>query len=281
MAEGIVVVTVAHGRHEHLLRQRRLLREVAPGTPHVVVAMDDAQIVALLRDDPHVGVVEVPGHPDGLPLAAARNAGVSTALDSGADLVVLLDVDCLPGPGLLEGYERAAAQVPDDLLCGPVTYLPEGVLPERADELAGLSRPHPARPAPPPGELVRDGDHDLFWSLSFAVTPSTWRTLGGFCEEYVGYGGEDTDLAWTARDRGVGLTWVGGAQAYHQWHPVSSPPVEHVVDIVRNARVAHRRWGRWPMRGWLAELEARGLVRWEADGPVVAGESVPGPTIGS
>ena len=48
MAEGAVVVTVAHGRHDHLLRQRRLLRQVAPSTPHVVVAMDDAQIVALL-----------------------------------------------------------------------------------------------------------------------------------------------------------------------------------------------------------------------------------------
>ncbi len=212
-------------------------------------------------------------------LAAARNAGVSTALDAGADLVVLLDVDCLPGPGLLEGYERAAAQVPDDLLCGPVTYLPEGSCPSgptSSPSTPGRTRPvrHPA------GELVRDGDHDLFWSLSFAVTPSTWRALGGFCEEYVGYGGEDTDLAWTARDRGVGLTWVGGAQAYHQWHP--SPRRRSSTSSTSCATPVWRTGG-GPladagMVGRARGARARALGGRRTGG---CGESVPGPTIGS
>ena len=282
MAEptGATFVTVVHGRHDHLLRQRRLLRQVAPASRHVVVAMGDPAISALLEDDPAVDLVELRDHPFGLPLAAARNAGVARALDRGADLVVLLDVDCLPGRDLLPRYERAARLAPDDLLCGPVTYLAEGVLPDSAEELPALTDPHTARPSPPTGELERGGDHDLFWSLSFAVTPSTWEALGGFCEDYVGYGGEDTDLAWTARDRGIGLTWVGGAHAYHQWHPVSRPPVEHIEAIVRNAHVAHRRWGRWPMRGWLDSFVDRGLVRWTPDGPTLADPAPVPPTIG-
>ena len=86
-------------------------------------------------------------------------------------------------------------------------------------------------------------------------------------------GGEDTDLGRTAIARGVGLGWVGGARAYHQHHPVSSPPVEHLDDILRNGRLFHERWGEWPMTGWLEEFERRGLVRredghWVREAPV-------------
>ncbi|GAA3608464.1 glycosyltransferase [Marihabitans asiaticum] len=262
---AVTVVTIAHGRHDHLVRQREVLREVAAGVPHVVVAMEDPEIGRLLEGDPDVVLREVPADALGLPLAAARNLGVATAIDEGAELVVLLDVDCLPGPDLLRRYAEAARAAPGDMLCGPVTYLAAGVRPTRAAELTALTSPHPARPAPPDDQVVRTADHDLFWSLSFAVTPATWARVGGFCEEYVGYGGEDTDLAWSARDRGVGLCWVGGAHAYHQWHPVSAPPVEHLQDIVRNARIAHRRWGRWPMSGWLTAFAERGLIRWEGN----------------
>ena len=200
-------------------------------------------------------------------LAAARNLGVRTAqgLPGGADLFILLDVDCLPGTELVRRYAAAAAAVPGDLLCGPVTYLPEGVLPETPEELVAATAPHTARPDPPAGTLEHGGEHDLFWSLSFALTLRTWDTIGGFHEEYVGYGGEDTDFSWTARERGVGLTWVGGAHAYHQWHPVSAPPVEHLDDILRNGAIAAARWGRWPMRGWLDRFEEDGLITWEVD----------------
>jgi len=265
MAE--VVITLVHGRHEHLLRQWRMLRTVAPEVPYVVIAMGDNAIAGLLRLDPHAHVVEIPVTPDGLPLAAARNLGVRTARQLGGEpeLLVILDVDCLPGPGLITRYAEAGRRAPEDLLCGPVTYLPQGLLPETPEALAAATAPHPARPAPEAGDLERDGVHDLFWSLSFALTPATWDRIGGFCEEFTGYGGEDTDFAWRAKAAGVGLAWVGGAHAYHQWHPVSTPPIEHLDDIVRNAQIVHRRWGRWPMRGWLDAFEASGLITWRMD----------------
>ena len=40
-------------------------------------------------------------------------------------------------------------------------------------------------------------DLRLFWSLSFALDAGDWDALGGFCEDYVGYGGEDTDFGQT------------------------------------------------------------------------------------
>ncbi|MFW5470443.1 glycosyltransferase family 2 protein [Knoellia sp. CPCC 206435] len=265
MPDTVAVVTIVRGRHGHLREQVRVLRHVAPRVPHVVVAMGDPEVADVV--DRVAGahdwttVVHVDDDRRGLPLARARNTGVRTALAAGAGLVVLLDVDCVPGPGLVDAYRRASDLAPDALLAGPVTYLGEGVpVPAHPRDLDALRFPHPARPDPPPGEVVRGGDHDLFWSLSCAVTASTWDTLGGFHEGYVGYGAEDTDLGRVARSRGVDLVWVGGADAFHQWHPVTQPPVDHLEDIVRNAATFHARWGEWPMPGWLDEFERRGLV---------------------
>ena len=117
-----------------------------------------------------------------------------------------------------------------------------------------------------PGRVVTTTAYGLFWSLSFAVHADTWHRIGGFCELYRGYGGEDTDFAQCAAALGVPMCWVGGAHAFHQYHPVADPPVEYLGDIVRHCEIFHRRWGWWPMEGWLASFEADGLVHRDADG---------------
>ena len=254
------VITIVAGRHDHLLRQRAALDGSAH---HVVVAMGEREAEhcrRLVGDTSDVIAVET--QPQGLPLARARNAGARRALDAGAELLVFLDVDCIPGAALLERYAAAAASSTPALLCGPVAYLPPappGGYP--AAGLHALATPHPARPVPPEDEVQRGGDHALFWTLSFAVTATTWRRVGGFCEDYVGYGGEDTDFGQLAKRAGVDLWWVGGAWAYHQHHATETPPVRHLADILRNAALFHRRWGWWPMSGWLAAFAERGLAR--------------------
>ncbi len=281
----IAVVTVAHGRHEHLRRQHAALARssVAPDD-YVVVAMDDPELESWQPPhDPRPRVVSQAGTGDGLPLAAARNRGARAAFVTGADLVVFLDVDCMPAPGLLEAY-RDAAGTPEGhgaILCGPVTYLdPPGPGGYDVAALDGLVDPHPARPAPLDGEVVRDpAGHHLFWSLSFAIDAATWDRVGGFDESYVGYGAEDTDLGQRAAAAGVPLAWVGGAHALHQHHPTSDPPVQHVDDVVRNGRLFAARWGWWPMRGWLDAFVSRGLVDRLPDGSyAVADGDVTPPT---
>ncbi len=261
------VITPVSGRHGHLRAQHAALRRQEPAAArHVVVAMGGGEARrcrAACGEAAEVVAVERPAA--GLPLARARNAGAEHALAGGAELLVFLDVDCLPGAGLLERYRAAAGRAGPALLCGPVAYLPpepRGGYP--ATGLGSLAAPHPGRPAPPDGVLQRGGDHALFWSLSFAVTRATWRRIGGFSEAYVGYGGEDTDFGQLARRAGVDLCWVGGALAFHQHHPVSSPPVQHLDDILRNARIFRERWGWWPMSGWLSAFAARGLAHYDA-----------------
>lgn len=265
----ITVVTVVSGRHRHLVGQLRGLARSTLPFSHVVVAMGDDAITGIAEQEgSRATVVDISSPGPRLPLAHARNVGARRALADAADLLVFLDVDCIPGADLLARYAAAAHQHRRSLLCGPVTYLPPRVPDWTANDLLDATDPHPARPAPAAGAVVASTDYDLFWSLSFAVTAGTWRTIGGFHEGYSGYGGEDTDFAATARRAGIGLRWVGGADAYHQHHPVSSPPVEHLEDIVDNARIFHRRWKRWPMEGWLAEFARRGMIERTADGTI-------------
>ena len=172
---------------------------------HVVVGMGDGEaerLRALLGDG--ADVIGVPGTPSGLPLAQARNAGARHALAAGAELLVFLDVDCIPGPGPARALRGGRADGPA-LLCGPVAYLPPappGGYPATGLRRAG--RAHPARPVPPEDGVLTGGDHTLFWTLSFAITRATWHRVGAFCEDYVGYGGEDTDYGQLARRAGVG-----------------------------------------------------------------------------
>jgi GT2 family glycosyltransferase len=105
--------------------------------------------------------------------------------------------------------------------------------------------------------------YEVFWSLSFALDAATWLAIGGFDEAYTGYGGEDTDFGQRACARGVPSRALGGAVVYHQWHPAPDPPLQHLRDIVRNARLFHQRWGWWPMRGWLAAFAELGLIRYD------------------
>jgi GT2 family glycosyltransferase len=269
------VVTAVHGRTTHLRNQLAGLARSTVGVDrHVVVAIDDDEVARTVSSgDSSAQVIPFPSTGHRLPIAAARNLGARAALDDGADLLIFLDVDCIPAPRMVGGY-LAAAEHPQHrgaLLCGPVTYLPApGPGGYDLDRLQSRTDPHPARPAPAAGEVIVGTEYELFWSLSFAVTTPVWRRIGGFCTEYDGYGGEDTDYAQKAAARGITIRWVGDAHAFHQYHPISDPPIEHLHDIVINAGLFHRRWGWWPMRGWLDAFEARGLIRYGREGrPIV------------
>lgn len=270
-SETVAVITIVSGRHRHLRRQLQAFAHstVRPDV-HIVVAMDDPRIDAVVADSVPAGhpirVLHVTGEePGALPLAQARNAGARAAADDGATFLVFLDVDCIPGPVMVQRYLRSCSATADMrlLYCGPVTYLTHDQKVFDPRELHRFVDPHPARPAPGPCQTRLSSELALFWSLSFAVRTADWLDLGGFHTGFRGYGGEDTDFAMCAADSGFRIAWVGGADAYHQHHPVSDPPVEHLEDILRNARVFHRRWDSWPMEGWLNAFAKQGLIRYD------------------
>lgn len=252
---AVSVLTLVKDREAHL---RNLLAGLAAGQrwPDRCVVVDMGEQPLELPTLPFpVTLHRLPQA--GLPLAAARNAAARLA---GTPALIFLDVDCIPAPDLVAGLAEDVARVAA-LVCCEVRYLPARAATFGLDvqRLQACGKPHPLRQFPAAG-MRAEANAGLFWSLAFATRRSVFEQLGGFDETYVGYGAEDTDLAFRARNAGVPLLFTASTRAFHQHHPVYDPPLQHFADIVANANRFRRRHGVWPMDGWLRAFAAMGLI---------------------
>jgi len=190
-----------------------------------------------------------------MPLAAARNLAAKMA---SGERLVFLDVDCIPSSTLIKSYMSLPSA--GFLLNGGIRYLGRDSISELTDfeDLYLLSSPDTIR-----GELD-DLPHKLFWSLNFSCSADDYHRIGGFDEAYKGYGAEDTDFAFKAREKGIEMALVNDC-AYHQYHESFSPPLNHFLDILSNAKLFYDKWGCWPMEGWLSKFAQMGLIEFKAD----------------
>ena len=257
---SLSVLTLVRNRTEHLVNLLEgVARSAMPPDEIIVVDMSDTP-VRLEGQHPLVRFERL--ETDGLPLAQARNHAAACAK---GERLVFLDVDCIPMRDCLGGLSDAIG-ADDQLVCAEVRYLGPGDASGAWDEAALLAKGavHPVRPFPAQG-LAQIDNPGLFWSLAFAIRRSTFQRIGGFDERFRGYGAEDTDFGFAARDAGLPLYFLGGALACHQYHPSFDPPLQHLEDIVANARRFREKRGFWPMAGWLDQFAALGLVAWHDD----------------
>ncbi|MEO6652482.1 MAG: galactosyltransferase-related protein [Ilumatobacteraceae bacterium] len=260
---GVAVVTIARDRRDHLRQQAlSIANQQRRPDRYVIVDLGGPDPRSVIPDGLDVDVVTIPSDTTDLPLALARNVGYAHA---DADVTVFLDVDCIADPELTGQYADLVSDHAG-VHAGPVGYLPHHA-PRSIDPtvLARVATYQTGRPTPQM-RLHRTDRIELFWSLSFAVDRSSWVRIGGFDERYEGYGGEDTDFARRADRADVPIWFSPRPQAFHQFHPVSSPPVEHLHAICRNATTFYDTWGSWPMIGWLSAFAASGSIDWEPSG---------------
>ena len=257
---------VTHGRRHHRPRAARApargssARSRAAATPpdvHVVVAMGDPALERLAARRPLAPVVALARRPAGCrwprPATPGRRGDRARSRPAGVPRRRL--------PRRTRRWSRRTPRPSGDagrrVWSGPVG-LPAAARRRRLGPRHGCARspprtrpvPHrrPARwsPAPTPSCSGR---------CRSPSTAATGQRVGGFCEEYVGYGGEDTDFA-PRRSPPAGLCWVGGARPTTSttrrdpprcttWRPScatrrSSPPL-----------------GRWPMQRLARGVRAR------------------------
>ncbi len=262
------VLTLTHNRTHHL---RNLLKGLVRSS-----LMPDECIVVHMNEtaEPLSDLAERLPFPcyhhsyrsevSNLPLAQARNFAAQQA---SGDVLLFLDVDCVPCEVMIEAYEQAAEAAPNAILMGSVRYLQQ-TLGDRWTEpsLLSQSKPHPQRNISRVASLIAEPDYSLFWSLSFCLHQNTFEQLGRFSECYPSYGAEDTDFAWKARSRAIPLLWVPDALSFHQYHQSETPPWNNFHSIVYNAKVFRRRWGHWPMENWLSVFAEEGYLDWEVSG---------------
>ena len=260
----VAVLTVLPPQHAPPAAQQQALATSTRPPDLVVVATQAPAVDGVPAGAPLPTQVLDAGAPR--PLGAARNAAVACALTEGADLLVMLDPDCLVCPEALARLETAAGRVPKSrpaVLVAPVHRLPPLPAGRTSYDEAELAAapPHPDLPLPPPdGQLRRESDLRMLRSTSWAIRATDWQRVGGFDEGYRGHGSEELDFAQRLAGAGGRLWWVGGATAYHRDPVPSDPPLARLDDVLSNANRFKACWGWFPMEPWLAAFAERGLA---------------------
>lgn len=253
---SISVLTIVKNRQNHLAQLVEGLRR-STQAPLELVIVDMASDTPVRAIEAPFAIHVIRHEGRALPLAAARNAAAQAAA---GDQLLFLDVDCIPMRGLVsEMAGHLGAH--DALICGQAFYLgPQDARGEWDEaKLLAIAKSHPARTFPKVG-VRPELNAGLFWSLIFGIGRNRFLDLGGFDEAFTGYGAEDTDFGFRARKTDLPLFFMGGAGAFHQYHDVCDPPLQHLHDIVRNANLFHDRWDFWPMEGWLKAFASGGYI---------------------
>ncbi len=92
---------------------QELLAQALPGTEFLLV--DDASTDNLVELDEllHRKEVFLIRHPRNEGVSAARNSALQWCREHGCELVIMIDSDCLPGPGFIETHVRLHAEMPE------------------------------------------------------------------------------------------------------------------------------------------------------------------------
>lgn len=254
--------TLAHGRARHLANMVKGLNQSRrPPCELVIAVLQDEKYDLPASSFP---IRQIVLGSQGIPLALGRN---TAAREARSELLIFLDVDCIPHPALIDDYARAA-ETRDGVMMGEVSYLPAGATDDGIDfaRFESVGARHSERAGPPETPVAPCADYRCFWSLNFAMSARDFARSGGFDESFDGYGGEDTDFARGVVTAGLPIWWVRGSKAFHQYHPHHMPPVHHLESVIANAERFRRKWGNPTMQHWLRAFSLMGLIEGTEDG---------------
>lgn len=275
---------MARGSHEQLLAQvDGLSVGTVPPDLHIVISMGDRDLtrgrLPLATDRWETRVRPVPTDRRGEPIAAARNLAADIAIEEGADVLVFLEGNVIPGAHTLERFAEVVAdpalregQPPGPVLwCGPVLTLPEAdpALGYPLPQLPELGQRQPTTPLLSQWQLQPEPRRLAFSGASFAISAADFIRTGGFCGDYIGRGLEDLDYAQVVLQEEGSMVWVGGADAYAQPRPASDPDIQ-VRHALAQAQVWRSRWDTEPEHPWLEGLVADGMLRRDEHGGLAA-----------
>ncbi|WP_201541454.1 glycosyltransferase family 2 protein [Psychrobacter faecalis] len=293
----VTVITTCYGRNRHLYNMLSSLANSSVQPDEVIIVNDDADPKRLadfplniVKIPTSAGLVDSTNHKTlehqtleksdktEFDIGHNRNIGAARARH---DTLIFLDVDCIVAPSFIEQLSTKLNQYPNALLMGQPRYLTRPLSNEESlalqkgalanDYLNHLSVYNPYRDnfdakqsistEAVPTAIKKTDDYGAFWSLCFAIKREQFEQIGGFDTQYTGYGAEDTDFAFTARQLDINF-YLTADLVYHQQHAVYRPPLNHLESIIINANRFYQKWQCWPMDGWLEQFCKMGLIEW-------------------
>ncbi|MGP5297737.1 glycosyltransferase family 2 protein [Psychrobacter faecalis] len=293
----VTVITTCYGRNRHLYNMLSSLANSSVQPDEVIIVNDDADPKRLadfplniVKIPTSAGLVDSTNHKTlehqtleksdktEFDIGHNRNIGAARARH---DTLIFLDVDCIVAPSFIEQLSTKLNQYPNALLMGQPRYLTRPLSNEESlalqkgaltnDYLNHLSVYNPYRDnfdakqsiytKAAPTAIKKTNDYGAFWSLCFAIKREQFEQIGGFDTQYTGYGAEDTDFAFTARQLNIDF-YLTADLIYHQQHAVYRPPLNHLESIIVNANRFYQKWQCWPMGGWLEQFSEMGLIDW-------------------
>lgn len=255
----ISVIIIFYGRHNHLLNTLQGL-ENGEEVPDEVILVEIGDCKLNLPeynlDIHHVLLSDFDA--SSLPIATARNLGASMA---NFEVLAFLDVDCIPSYNYIANIKNLEI-LPRALYMGQPMYLTKAVSNVQTFQFTKDAILHPHRPNY--NTITQTEDYGLFWSLCFFITSTLFFEIGGFDEDYTGYGAEDTDLSFKCKALGIPF-FLTPYKVYHQQHAFYRPPLKSITSIINNCNRFYKKWGIWAMANHLEKFNEAGYITWNKE----------------
>ena len=227
--ERSVAVVVTHFEQGPALA--RTLDAVAGQTrpPAEIVVADDGSATSPRVPD---GVRLVRQEDLGFRAAAARNLGAAATT---SEVLVFLDADTTPEPDYLQRLLPRVDACPDVLAVGRRRHADLSATGTLLTEPSWLVEGYEQT-----ADLLHADGRSFRFVISavMACRRSLFTDLGGFDERFVGYGGEDWDLAYRAWNNGAVLVHERGAVAWHDGPEWADRSGDGELKKFENARLA-------------------------------------------
>lgn len=258
MLKKISVIIIFHRRHNHLINVLKALESGREVPEEVILVEMDAVKLELPQfnlDINHCLITDF--DPSSLPISKARNTGAKRAK---FEILAFLDVDCIPSYDYISGI-RSSKILPNAIYMAYPEYLTKSVENAQNFQFIKNAIKHPHR-SDYKG-TIETKDYGSFWSLCFFINAALFFEIGGFDENYSGYGAEDTDFAFKCKERNIPF-YLTSDKVYHQPHSFMRPPINSFKSIVNNSNYFYSRWSIWPMTNHLEKFVKLGYIIWNS-----------------